>query len=60
MSLDYTGDTFLTVSTVRLPVSQVIYSFHTTNRSWLALAVIAGTIVGLVSVLAQAIVAIFG
>ena len=60
LPLLYTGDTFLIVadSSDITPSEkpgkdpyQTVYSFHTTSRSWLALAVVAGIFAGAISAL---------
>jgi hypothetical protein len=56
--LVYTGDTFLTVMESHVQNEQSIYCFHTTNRSWLALAILAGILAGLFATFGNVIVAI--
>ncbi len=54
MHLVFTGDTFLIVAEVmgeREPKYESVYLFHVTNRSWLSLALLAGTIAGGLSIL---------
>ena len=57
MPLICTGDSFLIVSEIlsesRLSGDQTVYSFHTTARSWLALAIIAGIFAGIFATLAN-------
>lgn len=49
-----TGDTFLEIHDDTS--EKTIYSFHTTYRSWLSLAIIAGFVAGLISLVTQIII----
>ena len=55
MYLTYTGDTFLIVAEVKGTEStsgyESVFTFHVTNRSWLALALLAGILAGVLSIL---------
>jgi hypothetical protein len=53
MPLIYTGDSFLVVAEViknqTEPYYQTVYCFHTTARSWLGLAILAGLLSGIIA-----------
>jgi len=55
MPLIYTGDSFLIVAEVIKnqpePYYQTVYCFHTTNRSWLGLVILAGLLSGAIATL---------
>ncbi len=53
--LVFTGDSFLVISespfTITPPHFETVYMFNTTNRSWLALTLLAGTLAGSIAAL---------
>ena len=50
--LVFTGDTFLIVADIHKPNDfQTVYMFHTTSRTWLALAIFAGFLAGVFATL---------
>jgi len=55
MYLTYTGDTFLVVTEIMgegtISEYKPVFIFHVTNRSWLALALLAGILAGALSIL---------
>lgn len=52
------GDAALTVGVAGYSAQRAIYSFHVTDKSWLTLALIAGSIAGIFSVLGQLLIAL--
>jgi hypothetical protein len=51
MFLMYTGDTFLIMCDAMEKKYESVYVFHTTSRTWLALAILAGFLAGVFSTL---------
>ncbi len=51
----HTGDTFITINAGRYRNDKPIYSFHVTNRSWVSLAIVAGVIAGILTIIGQII-----
>ncbi len=60
MPLIYTGDTFLVVAEIlnnsTTSEYQTAYSFNTTNRSWLFLAIVTGVLAGIFATIGNCII----
>lgn len=54
-SMAHTGDAFLIVRRAGSLPDRILYSVHITNRSWFALAIVAGVFAGIFAALGNAI-----